>query len=148
MSLADASMVPDVPVPTSLITVLVIAVVALAGVVAFLFKYYSGKHDQIAAERTLWAVDRVKLEEGRENDRLEIRAEYEAKHRLIAEESTKSMRALYDSALEHNNAARREYLANMETVAAEAAKAHARIGAVLEKALDRFVGSAARKGGS
>jgi hypothetical protein len=147
MSPADPGVTTDLPVPTSLISVLIIAVTVLAGVVVFLFKYYSGQHDKVALERSQWAVDRAKLEDQREMDRLELRAEYETKHRMLSEENAKALRDLFDRAREHENVARREYLANMEVLAAEAAKANEKIGLVLEKALDRFVGSSSHRKG-
>jgi hypothetical protein len=147
MNPADPGVASSLPVPTSLISALVIAVAVLAGVVVFLFKYYSGQHDKVASERTQWAVDRARLEDQRENIELTLRAEYEGRHRVLAEEHAKALRDLFDRAREHENIARREYLANMEVLAAEAAKANEKIGLVLEKALDRFVGSSSHRKG-
>ena len=147
MSPADPGVTTDLPVPTSLISVLIIAVTVLSGVIVFLFKYYSGQHDKVASERTQWAVDRARLEDQRDNIELTLRAEYEARHRALAEENAKALRDLFDRAREHENVARREYLANMEVLAAEAAKANEKIGIVLEKALDRFVGSSSHRKG-
>lgn len=143
MMAPDPSVVSEVP--SSLLTALCIAVVSLAGVCAFLFKYYSSKADEMAKERQLWAIERTKLEMVREADSDSLRAEYETKHRLLAEDSTKAVRALYDLARERETEARREYLQNMEVVSAEASKAHEKIGAILDKALDRFVGSRSRQ---
>jgi|SRR5262245_2656963 len=141
----------DPATPTSLVTVLIVAITALAGVIAYLFRYYSSRQaayeeqrlkreDEHAKERTAWAVERAELKGYSE----ELRAEFEAKFRAATERHAETVRSLYDVGRDHENAARREYLQNMEIVATKAAEAHDKIGAVLEKALDRSLG--ARRG--
>ena len=126
--------------PTSLVAMLVIAVVALAGVIAFLWRYYDGrikgfeeqriKDDaQHAKERQDWAVERATLQAFRD----QLSAEYAKRH-------ADDMRNLYDRALEHENAARREYIANMDSVAAKAAESQDKIGSVMQKMADRLGG--------
>ena len=144
---------PSEPPPTSLVTVFIIAITTLSGVIAYLFRYYSSRQAAIeeqrlkreeehAHERTGWAVERAELKSY--ND--DLRAEYEAKFRANSERHAETVRALYDVGRDHENAARREYLQNMEVVAAKAAEANDKIGAVLEKALERSLG--ARRGGT
>lgn len=127
-------------VPTSLVAMLVVAVVALASVIAFLFRYYSGRlkdvetelrtsDKQHAKERQDWAVERATLQGFRD----QLGAEY-------AKRQADDMRSLYDRALEHENAARREYISNMEGVAQKAAEAQDKVGAVMQKMADRLAG--------
>lgn len=144
---------PTDPPPTSLVTVFIIAITALAGVIAYLFRYYSSRQAAIeeqrlkreeehARERTAWAVERAELKGY--ND--ELRAEFEAKFRALSERNAETIRTLYDVGRDHENAARREYLQNMEVVAAKAAEANDKVGAVLEKALERSLGATRRAG--
>jgi hypothetical protein len=141
-------MTADPAIPTSLATVFVIAITTLAGVIAYLFRYYSGRQanieeqrlkreDEHARERTTWVLERAELK----NYNDDLRAEFEAKFRANSERHAETVRTLYDVGRDHENAARREYLQNMEVVAAKAAEANDKIGAVLEKALERSLGN-------
>lgn len=156
-------------ISTSLVAVLIIAVTALAGTVAYLWKYYSGRaaiasketlfreaeHSKERAawseERTLWAAERVEIKGFAQA----FRAEYEEKMRALSDKYAESVRALsekytetlsetYDNTREQENVARREYLANMEVVAEKAQEAQSKIGAVLDKALERSLGARSR----
>jgi hypothetical protein len=138
----------DPATPTSLVTVFIVAITALAGVIAYLFRYYSGRQaaaetaaikreEDNAKERVAWAVERAELKSYSDD----LRAEYEAKFRSMAERHAETVRVLYDVGRDHENAARREYLQNMEIVAQKAAEANDKIGAVLEKALERSLGA-------
>jgi len=127
-----------------------VAVAALAAVVAFLFKYYSGRmkessdalikaNDQCAGERERWAAERSKLEERLEAIQTEIRGEYDAKHIRLLEAHAAQIQRINDDAREHEANVRREYAHNMDTVAAKSAEAIAKLGLVLEKFYDRYV---------
>lgn len=150
-----APVVTDPTIPTSLVSVLIIAVVALAGAVVFLFKHYQGrlqvaedarrKHDEeVANERIAWAAERTKLEFDRKEIEKEIQGEYEKRHRMLLEEHARTVREVYDASREHEISARHEYAQNMELVATKAAEAQDKIGVVLEKFYVRFVGSKQR----
>jgi len=146
-SIAD----PAASAPTTILPLLVVAIMALAGVIAYLFRYYSKRvsllekerlereiahakeRESLAKEREAWAVERTKLE----GYRVELRAEYEGKHRDL-------LRSVYDDLREYENNARREYAENMETVAGKAAEASDKIGVILDKFYDRFVGGPRR----
>ncbi len=139
-------MTPDLATPSSLVGALVVAIAALSGVIVFLFKHYSRrederrKHDEdVAKERTLWAVERARLEVDRDHMRAEIRAEFEERHRVVVSEHAKLLRESHDAARENEAAARREYAANIEVVAAKASEAADKIGGVIEKIYERFV---------
>lgn len=116
---------PD-PTPTSLISVLVVAVVSLAGVVVFLFKYYSDKMSardaadratdkELALERTAWAAERG----AHENYRDRIRAEFEEKHRILAERMADSIRQVYETSRKHDDETTRELLDNLDAARRE-----------------------------
>lgn len=166
--MVDPAVLPpiaDVSPPTSLIAAMTIAVIALAGVIAFLFRHYTVKtgeliavfNDRVAkitdkhaeehkawavereawcAERASWSAERAKLEQLR----TDLRLEYESRHRELATKYADQVRELYDTTLEHENAARREYADNMEHVADKAAEATAKLGVVIEKIYDAFAG--------
>lgn len=127
---------------------LLLAVTALAGTIAFLFKFYSGRlaladdarskrDEEISKERIEWAKERTRME----SMELSLRAEYEEKHRSLIETQAKIMQAIYDAGREHENRCRREYAQNMEVVAAKVTEATEKIGAVLDKMLDRVLGT-------
>lgn len=137
--------------PLSLVAAMAIAVVTMAGAVAYLFKYFSGRTEAQrksaeserirlieahADERQNWAVERVRLEVAAK----EIRAEYETKHRELVERHSDALHQLYESAREHENLARREYAANMEVVAEKAREVQEKVGAVLDKIYSRYIG--------
>lgn len=142
----------DIPAPTTLTGVMVIAVVALAGVIVFLFKFYTGRLSTLeetsdkraaeyAREREAWAIERTKLELARDTAEDKFRSEYEVKHRVIVEKYAQDTRAINEASREHEDAQRREYFANAEIVAARADETQAKVGALLDKALGRLVGS-------
>lgn len=127
---------------------LIAAVITLAGVIVFLFTYYSGRleqgekqrsklQDDIAQERISWAVERTRWESAD----VEIRAQYEEKHRALLEQQAHRMQAIYDAAREHENRARKEFTENMEIVASKVESLADKLGAVLEKLLDRALGT-------
>jgi hypothetical protein len=141
--------------PLTLVAVLVVAVLTMASVISYLFRYFSKRGDlerkstaqermqlfeERAKERQEWEVARVRLEMSAR----EIRAEYEAKHREIVERHAEMIRALYEDAREQENLARREYAANMEVVAEKARQAQEKVGEVLDKIYNRFVGTRRR----
>src|SRR5689334_17799621 len=89
--------------PASLIAAICIAVVALAGVVVYLFKHYQKKLSDfeddrkraeagVTQERINWAVERQRFVDAHEEfeilrDKFEsgLRAEYEEKHRVVVQ---------------------------------------------------------------
>jgi hypothetical protein len=132
--------------------VLVIAVTALAGVVVYLFKHYQGKLAELETdrrereaehtrERVTWVQERTRLE-GAE---LQVRGEFEAKHRALLDTQVKIVSELHEAAREHENASRREFATTMEMVADKGTEASEKVAAVLDKFLDRFV-TGRRKG--
>lgn len=141
--------------PLTLVAALVVAVLTMASVISYLFRYFSKRGDaerkatagerirmieEHAKERQDWAVARVHLEmAGRE-----LRAEYETKHREVVERHADMIKALYEDAREQENLIRREYAANMEVVAEKARQAQEKVGEVLDKIYNRFVGTRRR----
>jgi len=143
-----ATAIPDGMIPLTLVTALVIAMITtLTGVIAYLFKHFVTERktaasergrliEEMAKERQEWAVDRVRLEmQGRE-----LRIEFETKHRELIERHADALRQLYEDAREHETLARREYAANMEVVAEKAREAQDKVGTVLDKLYNRYVG--------
>ncbi len=142
-SVLTSSLEPSVP--TSLVPLLIVAVVALAGTVAFLFRHYSKcmaaleasrakEREDRAQEREEWVLERARHELERahhERRQVEVRAEYESRHREV-------LKSLYDDAREHEDRTRREYAENIEVVAEHQAKASERVTQVLDKIYDRF----------
>lgn len=135
-------------IPPYLIAILLTAVAALAGTVAYLFKHHTTKQDEAAKERLAWALERQKFDTAREDYEAALRLEYETKHRVILEDHIKMMTALHDDAREHEDLVRREFAQLMETVAARAASSQDKVAQVLDKMYDRYVGPRSRaKGG-
>jgi hypothetical protein len=125
---------------------LILAVVALASVIAYLFKFYSGRmeakdlalaakdlllakeREERAKERESWVVERTR----HERFQVELRAEYETKYHG-------TLKTLYDDAREHETTMRREYAENVELVAQNLAAAGDKVGRALDKIYDTFV---------
>src|SRR5215470_2700540 len=127
--------VAEPSIPTSLIPLLITAILALAGVIAYLFRYYSkraedhGKEREAwSKEREAWAAERARLE----RFQIDLRAEYEAKYHSTLE-------TLYKEARENEALARREYAENMESVAQKAAEASSKVAAVMDKIYDYLI---------
>lgn len=125
--------------PTSLVPLLVIAVVALAGVIAYLFRFYTGRmeakdailskeREERAKERENWVVERTR----HERFQVELRAEYEAKYR-------ETHKTLHEDAREHEDRARREYAENIEAVSQNVQAASDKVTQVLDKIYDRYI---------
>lgn len=151
VSTGEETMPPTDPSTVSavkpyVVTILCAAVVALCGVIAYLFKHYSGKQDTQDKERIVWAVERSKFDEAREKYEAQLRAEYEEKHRLIIETHAKSLSEIHDAARAHEDQVRREYAQSMNAVADKAAESTEKIAAVLDKMYSRYVGPRSRNG--
>jgi hypothetical protein len=121
--------------PTSLAPLLIATILALAGVIAYLFRYYSKRaedhgreREAWAREREAWGAERVRLE----RFHVELRAEYESKYH-------ETLTTLYKEARENEAAARREYAENMDSVAQKAAEASARVATVMDKMYDYLI---------
>jgi hypothetical protein len=136
--------------PTSLVSALFIAIGVLAGVVGYLFRHYQARtaiiekerstSDQSQAlERKTWEAERLRLDGARDKFELEVRAEYETKHRIVLEQQVKMLASLHEAAREHENVARREFAETMEMVANKGVEASERVATVLDKFYDRFV---------
>lgn len=122
-------------VPTSLVPLLIATILALAGVIAYLFRYYSkraedhGKEREAwAKEREAWAVERTR----HERFQIELRAEYEAKYH-------ETLSTLYKETRESEAAVRREYAENIDSVAQKAAEASSKLAAVMDKIYDYLI---------
>jgi len=149
--MVDASVIPPGAVSESVAAAVIGAgagiIAALAATITALWRYYSkrqgiaeNKHaderEAWAKERVAWAAERTRLEGFRD----QLRAEYEAKHTQSATHYAESIRALYESTLEHENAARREYAENIEAVSKTVTESVDKTTAVIDKFYDRFVG--------
>lgn len=144
----------DVPVPDPsgglkpwLAAVFISAIVALAGVIVYLFRLNEkrarrqdaklAEKDQVIAEKDkAAAVERADF-----NTRLEkLRADYEAKNRELAENHAADVKALYEDNRVHEDAARKEFADILENVSAKAGESSQAIVQMLDKFYDRFVG--------
>jgi hypothetical protein len=73
-----------------------------------------------------------------------LRADYERKHREVAEGYAQALREEREGNRAHEDEVRKEFAELMETVSAEAAKSSDAVVAVLNKFYDRFVGPRGR----
>lgn len=91
------------PTPTSMVALLSLAVVALAGTVVFLFKYYSGRmtavdeerrkrDDEQAKERQTALSDQAKERTAWALERVELRTDFDKKIRELQAEADRRMR--------------------------------------------------------
>lgn len=116
----------------------VLGVVALVFAVAiiYLFKAMRADHKEmdaerkgIEAERKQWAVERV-----------EIRNEFERKHRELVESCAEAAQEERNENRAHEDLVRKEFAELMEQVAAESGQSSQAIVDMMQKFLDRFVG--------
>lgn len=133
--------------PTSFVGALLLAITALAGVVALLFRLYVGRNKSaedgaaskdklMADERKAWAIK----EEGWHAEREAIRAEFERKCRELAEGYAAKLDEINEMFLAREDAMRKEYGDRVERIASEAAKASNATVEVLNKIHERFIG--------
>lgn len=152
-------------IPTSLVTVLIVAVTTLAGVITYLWRHYQGKLDKleqfhneidkgIYQERLNWAAERGRFEQVREEwataqERFEarLRGEFEGKHRTVVEDYAKQVSQVIEASRQREDAIRREYTENMELIAGKAESGQSKVALVLEKFYDRYVSPRPRGGG-
>ncbi len=143
--------------PSNTTAMLIAAIVALVGAIAYLFKHYQSKISdlekerrvesaEVALERKGFIHERAQHEDVQEKFESQLRAEYEVKHRLLLENQVKMMAQMHDAAREHEANARRDFALNMEMVADKAAEASNKIAAVLDKFYDRYVSPRRGKG--
>jgi hypothetical protein len=128
-------MTPEPAIPTSVVPLLIAAVMALAGVVVYLFKRMEAKDAVRAQEREAWVIERTgwAVERARqERFQVELRAEYETKYHEVH-------KTLYEDAREHEDQARREYAENIEAVSQNVQAASDKVTQVLDKIYDRYI---------
>jgi tRNA splicing ligase len=131
----------DTTIPPYLIAVLIAAVTALAGTVAYLFKHFSTKEAESAKERMAWALERQKFDTQRDEYEIALRLEYEARHRVVLENHIKMMATSHEASRDHEDLVRREFAQLMETVSSKATEGSDKVAAVMDKFYDRFVGT-------
>lgn len=122
--------------PTSLVPLLVLAITALAGVVAYLFHFYNKRdrahtkeREEWFQERERWAVERERWE----RTRTELRAEYEGRYR-------EDYRVLYEAQRKHEEDSRRADADRWEAVAQVAAEANTKVATALDRFHDIYIG--------
>ncbi len=147
-------MAPDVPVPevpTTLLGAFALAIIVLAGVITYLWRFYQGRmakaaKAQLAAEREhaderqQWALERQRLTEDKDGiikmrEELEaaLRAEYEERQRRFIQD-------VYAQAREDQREARKDFAEIMAVVQREATAQAEKLTVVLDKFYDRYVG--------
>ncbi len=115
---------------------LIAAIVALAGVVVFLFRR-SDKRDRHHEAATKEHVE----EQAAKDIKLEaLRAEYEAKFAELAEKYAEELATERDASRDREDMIRREFAEMMEAVEAEASKTFEALHALLTKIYERFIG--------
>lgn len=143
----------DVPpeLGKNLTGIFIAAIVALAGVVAYLFRLLNvrvNKTERLSAEKDKVIADKDKsaaIERVQAEVRLEkLRADFEAENRELAEQYAQDVRALYDDNRAHEDAARKEFAEIMEKIDAKAGESSKAIVTMLDKFYERFVGPRAR----
>lgn len=153
------------------------AVVALAGAIVYLWRYYAGRLKEIDVERLAWADERGKLHEEirtlkenkgermdaerlqwtKERTELEndleaskerIRADFEALRAAAAIDFARQLREQSDQARAHEDQVRKEFTDAMEVVSTQIDASTAKVAAVLDKIYDRFIDPSKRRRGS
>lgn len=140
----------DTGMPTSMTALLIAAVVALAGVIAYLFRHYQGRLSELAEarrksdeawaqERLAWAVERANRAKDQDVFEAQLRLEFEGKHRTMLEDTTRAISEAHIEAREREDMLRREYTKNTELIAEQTVRASEKVAAVMTKIHDRYV---------
>ena len=129
----------DPSTPITLLGCLVAAILGLAGVIGYLFRFYAKRMEKLEADRRQSDEDHAKERAKWAAEREQLRAEYEERYRVALEKHITALQKLYEDSREHESLVRREYTANMEIVAQKAAEATEKLGAVMSKFYDRYV---------
>jgi hypothetical protein len=140
-----------------IIGALVATILALSGVVAYLFKLYnrrtvSGEKQRELlvsahnAERVAWLEEKATWDTEREAERERERAHYEEKHRELAEKYIEQGRLDREAHLGREEQIRREHADMMEKLAKSQSESATAMAALLQKMHDRFLGGKRRGG--
>jgi hypothetical protein len=132
------------------------AILVFASVISYLFRLYSSiQNDRITkleAEKKEWMDEKLKktldverLQMQVDNERTELRAEYDAKVRDYAEAAKRDARELLENAQAREDQVRREFAELMETVSERTTRVTEQNTAVLQKIYERFVGPRSRR---
>lgn len=134
---------------------LCIAVAALVGAIGLLYRRLTTMEDMRAKRELELASERTKRDLELANERIEwakertryealevaLRAEYEGKHRLLIEQQQKVTQAIYDAQRTQENELRKEFTSAMEVVSGQFTASTDKISVVIDKMLDRLLGS-------
>jgi hypothetical protein len=135
----------------TLIGVLVIAVMALAGVITHLYrrgerrqKAIDKERAQLEADRAGWDAERAKLEAAFQEQLRHAADAYADETRQQAEDFAKTLREMRIENAASEASIRHEFIEVIEQISAGAEKSADAIRTVLQKFLDRFVGPRSR----
>lgn len=124
-----------------------VAAFVFAGVIVYLFKFYTRRERRweferkaFAEERKAFAVKEASWDDEREKERLRIRGEYEEKHRELVEKYSDDVREEREANRVHEDAVRREFSEAMEAISEKASASSQALVEMLQKFYDRFVG--------
>lgn len=122
----------------------VVALIFLLGIVS-LFRLYVKRIDR--ADDTHRKLTEESLKERADQQRIlaDTRAEYERKHREIAEQYAAEIRKVYEESRAHEDAVRKQFSDMLTTLASDQARSMGDIARVMDKIYERFVGPRARK---
>lgn len=120
-----------------------IAALFLSGILV-LFRMYIKHRDGSEAKAVKLVEEHTRKEGEWEKRMVEVRAEYERKHREAAEQFSKELRELYDDSRGHEDQVRKEYAAMMSGLSDDYTRSSGEIVRVLDKFYDRFVSPRAR----
>lgn len=140
------------------IGILIAVVLALAGVIAYLFKLNNSRtleHEKQrrevdlahAAEREKWTEERASWDTERDAENARLALTYEQKHRELAESYIELAQRDRTDHLAREEQIRRDNGDLMEKVAAQANAASASMVTLLQKMHERFQGGTRRRGG-
>lgn len=141
-----------------IIGALAAVVVALAGVIAYLFRLYNRRivqHEkqrrEVDASHTLernrWIEDKAAWDAEREAEHAQLALTYEQKHRAITEQYISLSNRERDGHLEREEQIRKDNGELMDKIAAQAHAATQSMAELLQKMHDRFTLGGRRRGG-
>jgi hypothetical protein len=120
-----------------------VALIFLSAVIV-LFRMYIKHRDGAEAKSVELASEHAKKEGEWERRMVEVRVEFERKHRETVEQFSKELRELYEDSRGHEDQVRKEYAAMMSGLSDDYTRSSGEIVRVLDKFYDRFVSPRAR----
>lgn len=122
----------------------IVAMIFLVGIIS-LFRLYVRRIDRFDETHRKTTEDHLKERADQQRLLADTRAEYERKHREIAEQYATEIRKIYEDSRSHEDLVRKQFSDMLTSLASDQTRSMGEIARVMDKIYERFVGPRARK---